>query len=158
MIIRAKIIQDLISKYENEGFVLFNNTWFPLAMFYEAIKDCKGLFLCDPIVKNRDNPRASEKDFWNHMYVDHIKAIEYLGSLGYDSKILKRSLNFSITGALFISTISKCSSQNVTLSDKFVKKDNMIPFHIKSIIFLTDKVPLILLRIFKGIIDRLRQI
>jgi len=158
MIIRTKIIQELITKYEDRDFVLYDNTWFPLAMFYEAIKDRRGLFLCDPSVKQRDNPRASEKDYWNHMYIDHIKAAEYLWSIGYNHKILKRALNFRIPSVVSTTVMSKSVSPYVPLFNKFVKKDNMIPYHIKCIIFLVDRVPLPLLREFRDVINKLGQI
>jgi len=155
MIIRTKIIQELIPKYEDKSFLLYDNAWVPLAIFYEAIKDCRGLFLCDPIVKNRNNPRESGKDYLNYMHIDRIKALEYLGSIGYDLKILKRALNFSIPSAVFGSIMSKSLHPGVLLFNEFVKKDRMIPFHIKCIIFLIDRVPLILIEKFRDIINKL---
>jgi len=157
MMIRTKIIQELITKYEDRGFVLYDNTWFPLAMFYEAIKDRRGLFLCDPIVKNRDNPRPSGKDAWNYLYIDHIKAIEYLGSIGYDYKILKRALDFRILDTIFIAIMSKNMSPDIIIFNKFIKEDKVIPYWVKCVIFLVDRVPLFLLKEFKNIIDKVRQ-
>jgi len=157
MIVRTSIIQELIPKYENKNFVLHNNIWTPLAMFYEAFKDYEGLFLYDPIVKNRDNPRPSGKDAWNYLYIDHIKAIEYLGSIGYDYKILKRALDFRILDTIFIAIMSKNMSPDIIIFNKFIKEDKVIPYWVKCVIFLVDRVPLFLLKEFKNIIDKVRQ-
>jgi glycosyltransferase involved in cell wall biosynthesis len=157
MIVRTSIIQELIPKYENKNFVLYDNSWPLIAIFYEPFKDYEGLFLCDPIVKNRDNPRPSGKDAWNYLYIDHIKVMEYLGSIGYDYKLLRRALDFNTLDTLFITIFSKCSNPNVSLFNNFIKKDGIMPFYIKSIIFLIDRFPLILLVKFRNVIDKLRH-
>lgn len=157
MIVRTSIIQELIPKYENKNFVLYNNIWTPLAMFYEAFKDYEGLFLCDPIVKNRDNPRPSGKDAWNYFYIDRIKVMEYLGSIGYDYKLLRRALDFKISSAIFFAIMSKTMRPGIILFNESIKEDRMIPYRIKCVIFLIDRVPLLLLKKFRDIIDRLRE-
>jgi len=156
-IVRARGIQELITKYEDKNFVLYDNIWPLIPMFYEAFKNYEGLFLCDPIVKNRDNARPSGKDAWNYHYIDHIKAIEYLGSIGYDYKILKRALDFRILDTIFIAIMSKNMSPDINIFNKFIKEDKVIPYWVRYVIFLVDRVPLFLLKELKNIIDKVRQ-
>ena len=156
MIIKTNLLSDVIQKYEDEEFVLYNNMWSPMALFYEAIKESSGIFLCEPIVLNRDNPRASGKDFWTYMYIDRIKAIEYLGENGYSLELIKNSLDFKIVGTIFIGVISKCSNPSSILFNLVVKKDEVIPFYIKSIILIVDKTPLFLIKKINAVINKMR--
>lgn len=138
MLIKTKLLQYLIPKYSDKFFSLYGSSWLPLAIFYEAIADKHGLFLAEPIILNRDNTRTSGKNYWNYIYTDHIKAIKYLESVGYDSKALKNSLNFRVKDTFHTAKLSKRLSPDVKLFDEFVKKDDLIPFYIKLTIILVD--------------------
>lgn len=141
MIIRRTLLSELIKEFRNAQFSLYNNMWLPLAIFYEAIRDKKGIFLCKPVVLNRDNPRVSGKDFWNYIYVDRIKAIEYLHCKGYNLGYLKKSLNFKVIDTIFIAIIAKHGNTKAVVFNKFIKTDRFIPIHIKLLILIMDRLP-----------------
>lgn len=157
MIIKAELIRNVILKYEDKDFVLYNNIWFPTALFYEAIKKSPGIFLCDPIILNRENPRASGKDFWTYMYIDHIKAIEYLNNHGYSLGTIKKSLDFNIVDTIFIGIISKYANPSSILFNSVIKLDEVIPFYIKSIILIIDRTPSFLIKEMNSVINKIRE-
>ncbi len=152
MVIRRDLLLNVIPDYEDKRFVLYDNSWLPLAMFYEAIKGESGIFMCEPVVLNRDNTRHSGKDFWNYTYVDRIMAYEYLHLKGYTHKVLKKSLNFNIAGMIFIATVAKYRDTKTFIFNKFIKTNKLIPFHIKLVIIAIDKMPsLVVMKIAKVI-------
>jgi len=52
MVVRNSLIRSLISKYEDEKFSLFGNSWLMTALFYEAIWKRFGRFICSSLVKD----------------------------------------------------------------------------------------------------------
>lgn len=156
MIIKTKMLQDLIPKYEDESFALYNNAWFPLAIFYEAIRDGSGIFLCNPIVLNRNNPRPDNTGPWNYMTINYIKAIEYLSTAGYSSHAIRRALNFGILVTIFITVLSKSANPTQSLFNDYVKTNKIIPIHIKLLIAIVDKFPTTFLKILNNVINKFR--
>lgn len=140
MIIRTELVQKLVIKYCNKSFLLYDSSWLPLAIFYEAITNSQGLFISQPMILNRDNTRTSGKNYWNYIYIDYIKAIEYLGSVGYNTQTLKESLNFTVRNVFYIAKFSKYLSHNTKLFDNYIKKNNLMPFYIKLVIIATDLI------------------
>jgi glycosyltransferase involved in cell wall biosynthesis len=156
MIIKTKMLHDLILKYEDESFALYNTSWLPMAIFYEAIRNGSGVFLCNPIVLNRDNPRSDNKGFWNYFYIEHIKAIEYLVTVGYPSRTVRKAMDFSTIGAIFFTVLSKNIDPTHSLLNDYVKASKIIPIHIKLLITLVDKTPKSLLKIMNIVINKFR--
>lgn len=157
MIIKTKLLHELMPKYCEESFSIYGNIWFPLAMFYEAIRERSGIFICDPIVINRENPRAMGKDYWNFMYIDHIKAIEYLGDLGYDLQTLKKSLNFNTLSTIFVAVSSRIDNPLTKLYNDFVKSDYIMPLYTKITILAIDFMPVLIINILHRIIVKLKS-
>ena len=157
MIIKTKMLQDLIQKYEDKSFVLYNNSWLPMAIFYEAARNCSGMFLYDPIVLNRDNPRVDNKSFWNYIYIDHIKATEYLITVSYSPHTLRKALYFNIIGTVFITVLSKNIDSNQLLFNDYVKTSKIIPIHIKLLIAVVDKTPTSFLKIMNKVINKFKE-
>ncbi len=154
MIIKKELILPLSEKYHELSFPLYNNIWFPLALFYEAITYRSGTFVCDPVVMNRDNPRASGKNFWNFMFIDHLKALEYLGSEGYAFVNIRDFLK--LTGIIFIATISKHKDPNTILLDEYIKKNKSFPYYLKLLLLFVDIIPKFLIDTLFDLINKLR--
>ena len=98
MIIRRSLIEPLIPKYKDPNFSLYDTSWLPLAIFYEAILNRIGLFICEPSVLSRPNPRTFTKSDWVYSYLERYMAIDYLKEIGYDRKILKNVVKSGILG------------------------------------------------------------
>ena len=154
MIINRELILSLSKKYREPSFPLYNNIWFPLALFYEAIAHQSGIFVCDPVVMNRDNPRASGKNFWNYMFIDHLKALEYIGSEGYAFVNMRDFLK--LIDIILIATISKHKDPNTTLLDEYIKKKKSFPYYLKLLLLFVDIIPKFLIDILNNLIDKLR--
>lgn len=147
MIIKTKMLQDLIPKYEDESFALYNTPWLPMAIFYEAIRNGSGIFLCNPVVLNRDNPRSDNRGFWNYFHLEHIKAIEYLATVGYSSRTVRKAMDFSTIRATFFTVLSKNVDPTHSLLNEYVKASKIIPIHVKLLMAIVDKSPKSLLKI-----------
>lgn len=156
MIIKRQLLSDLISKYEDKEFMIYNNIWFPTAIFYEAVVGRCGIFLCEPIVIMRDNPRPDGIDIWSHSYTQRLKMIEYLHPKGYSTKTLKKAMDFTIISTVMISITSRCKDKNAKLYNKSIIEDKFIPLHVKSIIFIIGKMPLFLTKKMEVIINKLQ--
>ena len=154
MIIKTKLLHDLMPKYCNESFSIYGNIWFPLALFYEAIAHQSGIFVCDPVVMNRDNPRASGKNFWNYMFIDHLKALEYIGSEGYAFVNMRDFLK--LIDIILIATISKHKDPNTTLLDEYIKKKKSFPCYLKLLLLFIDMIPKFLIDILNNLIYKLK--
>lgn len=144
MIIRRSLLLNFIKYYENENFILYNGSWLPTALFWEAIIGKSGLFLCEPIVLNRDNPRASGKNFWEYIFVDRVKTLEYLHAKGYSLSVLRRSLGFGVLSSARLAMRARSENQNVVVFNDFVKLDKLIPFRIKLIVMVIGLLPQII--------------
>lgn len=156
MVIRTQLLHDLIPKYYDESFSMYNCIWLPLAMFYEAIKDKTGIFLCNPIILNRDNTRPSGKNYWNYIYVDRIKAINYLVTQDYSLSALRIAADFSIRETFIVAVLSKRQSQDIKLFADFVKNDSFIPLRIKLTIVFIDIIPIAFITNLYKILDHIR--
>ena len=158
MIIKTKMLQDLIPKYEDESFALYNNNWLPTAIFYEAIRNGSGMFLCDPIVLMRQNPRADNRSFWDYFYINHIKAIEYLATtVGYSPRTIQKTLDFGILSTVLGTVVSKNIDLTRSLFNDYVKASKIIPIHIKLLMAIVDKTPKSLLKIMNNVISKIRS-
>lgn len=154
MVIKTEFIQKLIPKYENPTFVLYNNIWFPTALFYEAILEKSGMFVCEPLIKNRANLRPSDKDFWNYLYVDHIKAVDYLRDVGYDNKFLRRAIDSNLLSMLYIMVNAKFLHRNIYLLNRFLTKTPILPIRTKLLILSIDSIPFFILKRIRNILWR----
>lgn len=152
MIIKTSLIQSLIPKYCEEGFVLKGNSWLLTAMFYEAIWKKSGKFVCRPQVNARKNPRVTDKDPLSFMYLDRIKAVEYLESIGYSKKNLKKSYRRSLLAIVFHSVLTKYIKYPSCIFDDFIKSDKRIPFAAKLVVMFVDILPRFVIKIANGII------
>ena len=157
MVIRTKLLQDLIPKYEDTKFVLYGNIWFPTAMFYEAIIEKCGIFICKPVVLNRANLRPSEKNFWNYIYLDHIKALEYLENIGYTQHILKKAFDSDTISNIYIILNAKYSNKRIHIFDRYIKSSEILPLRTKLLIFGIDRMPFSILRTIKMVLWRNRD-
>ena len=155
MIIRRKLILPISEKYREPSFPLYNSSWLPLAIFYETISHKSGIFLCDPVVMNRDNARAVEKNFWDYIFVDYLKVLEYLNSNGYALVNIRNFLK--LTGVFFTATFSKNKNPDTTLFNEYVKKKNFFSYHLKLLIRFVDIIPKFLIDIFVDLINKLKQ-
>jgi glycosyltransferase involved in cell wall biosynthesis len=154
MIIRRELILPLIEKYRQLSFPLYNNSWLPLAIFYEAISHQHGIFVCDPIVMNRDNPRSGERNFWSYAFLDHLKVLEYLDSNGFALVNIRNFLN--ITSAIYIAMISRHKDPHTTLFNEYVKKKKFFPYCLKLLLLLIDNTPKLLIDLSINLINKLK--
>jgi glycosyltransferase involved in cell wall biosynthesis len=154
MIIRRKLILPIFEKYREPSFPIYNSSWLPLAIFYETIAHKCGIFVCDPVVMNRDNARASEKNFWNYIFLDYLQVLEYLNSNGYFVNI--RDL-LKLTGVFFTATFSKYKNSDTTLFNEYVKKKKFFSYHLKLLIRFVDIIPKFLIDIFVDLINKFKQ-
>ncbi|MEM0134254.1 MAG: glycosyltransferase family A protein [Thermoplasmatales archaeon] len=100
MIIRKDLVDDFLPVFENPSSELFGNAWLPLVLFYRAIVNKRGIFTCRPLIRNRPNPRADGKDFYEHMHLDHLRALFSLQAYGYDIKTLKKAASMGLLGTI----------------------------------------------------------
>lgn len=154
MIIKRELLLPIAKKYRESSFPLYNNIWFLLALFYEAIAHKSGVFVCDPVVMNRDNPRASGKNFWNYMFIDHLKALEYIGSEGY--AFVNMSDFLKVIDVIFIATISKHKDPNTILLNEYLKKNKSFPFYLKLLLQFVDITPKFLIDNLNDLIYKLK--
>lgn len=154
MIIKTELILPIAKKYRERSFPLYNNIWFPLALFYEAIANHSGIFVCEPVVMNRDNPRASGKNFWNYMFIDHLKSLEYIGKEGYAVVNMRDFLK--LIDVIFIATISKHKDPDTILLDEYIKKNKSFPYYLKLLLLFIDLIPKFLLGTLNDLICKLK--
>ncbi len=155
MIIRRSLLLNLIKFYESENFILHNGSWLPTALFWEAIIGKSGLFLCEPIVLNRDNPRASGKNFWEYIFVDRVKTLEYLHTKGYNLNVLRRSLGFGILSTILLAMRARGENQNAVIFNDFVKFNKLISIRIKLIVMVIDLLPPLICIILNGVVHKI---
>lgn len=156
MIIRRELISHLLPKYEDRGFVLYNNSYMPLAIYYEAIKGKKGVFLCNPLVLMRDNHRADRENLWEYFYIGHLKACEYLGRMGYDIKGHRKYVYNGFMGVIFHTLLAKHGAPHIRLMNDIIKKDKIIPLHIKLLMELVDITPQIFIAELYRVMQKFR--
>ncbi len=141
MIIKRQLISYLLPKYEDKGFILYNNPFMPLAIYYEAVKGKRGVFLCDPLVMMRDNHRADREDLWEYFYIGHLKACEYLEDVGYDIKGHRKYVYNGFMGVIFHTLLAKHGAPHIKLVNDIIKSDKVIPLHIKLLMKFIDISP-----------------
>ena len=156
MIIRRRLLLELLPKYLNESFELFNNSFSPLTIFYEAIQGGTGVFICDPILKMRDDHRSDREDIWEYHFIDHVIAFEYLVGRGYNLDGYRKYAYKNLSGAIFYAVISKGLKPGLKLVNEFVKRDELLPLHIKYVITVIDIIPPPVIRILYWILQKLR--
>jgi glycosyltransferase involved in cell wall biosynthesis len=156
MVIKTKLLQELIPKYEDAEFILYGNIWFPTAMFYEAIIEKGGTFICEPLVLNRANLRPSEKNFWNYIYLDHIKALEYLENIGYNQHTLKKAFDADTFANMYIIINAKYSNERVNIFDNYIKSSKILPLKTKLLILGIDRAPFFILKTIRTVLWRNR--
>ena len=158
MIFKKELITALIAKYEDKHFILYGNIWFPTALFYEAISNKTGIFLCEPVVLNRNNPYLSAKGLWDYAFLDHVKAVAYLSDKGYELKALKKASKISFLNSLILSVVSKSLNPTDHIFSGPIKSNNLISFTTKSVALMIDCAPGYLIRYANRIISRLKNI
>ncbi len=106
MIIRKDLFDPLLPTFEDPSFELFGNIWLPLILFYRAIENRRGIFVCKPLINNRENPRSTGENYYEHSHLDYLNAIFFLHSYGYDIVTLKRATHrgifFTITFLIIV--------------------------------------------------------
>ena len=103
---------------------------------------------------NRDNPRASGKNFWNYMFIDHLKSLEYIGNEGYAVVNMRDFLK--PIGVIFIATISKHKDPNTILLDQYIKKNKSFPYYLKLLLLFIDLIPKFLIGTLNDLIYKLK--
>lgn len=157
MVVKTRLLHDLIPKYSNNSFSLYGNIWLPLAIFYESIFEKHGVFLCKPVIMQRDNVRVSAKAAWDYHYLDRIKAIKYLCIQGYDPQTMRNSRDLSIVETAFIAIVSKRSNPAYKLFNNFVKTEKFFPFYIKLLILFIDLMPETMIRMLEYVVNAIRN-
>ena len=157
MVVKTRMLHDLIPKYNDSSFLLYDNIWLPLAIFYEAIFGKHGVFLCKPTVMQRDNVRVSEKADWDYHYLDRIKAIKYLCTKGYDLRTMRSSRDLGIVATVFVAILSKRSNRALKLFNNFVKNEKFFPFYIKLLILFIDLMPETVITTLDSIVNKIRN-
>ncbi|MEM3829909.1 MAG: glycosyltransferase [Conexivisphaerales archaeon] len=155
MIIKRTLISDLVVKFRDSNFVLYGNYWLPLALFYEAIRNARGKFLCNPIIKSRDNPRISGDDYWKYMVSDRIKAVVYLQQIGYDIKILRKVLRISLKGLLFLLVGARAYNPESKIYNQ-ISDSEFIGFKMRMVVYLFDYLPQKFILLLNDVIMKLK--
>ena len=157
MVIKKEFLPHLIPKYKEANFPLYGTMWLPLALFYEAIHNKTGLFVCEPIVLNRDNPRPSEKSYWKYFYLDRIRALEYLEWMGYDRKIVRKVVKSSILDIVYSSIMARGENKEPSLLDDYLKKTDLMSLSDKIIIQMLNLFPSSLIKLMKDAILKVKE-
>ena len=157
MIIRRSLIEPLIPKYKDPNFSLYDTSWLPLAIFYEAILNRIGLFICEPSVLSRPNPRTFTKSDWVYSYLERYMAIDYLKEIGYDRKILKNVVKSGILGFVSNGVVARGDREVFSLMSDFIRDSDLIPLSVKLIIQMIDLLPNFLVKTAKGIVIKIRE-
>lgn len=156
MIIKRNLLEQLIPKYKDQNFSLYDTSWLPLALFYEAIHNRTGLFICDPMIINRDNPRSSGKGYWDYFFLNRIRVLKYLEGAGYQKKILQKVVRSSILDLVLVGIEAKAESKE-NLFNAYVKGSDLIQFSDKIIIKMLDLIPTPLVKLMKNIIFKVKK-
>ena len=140
MIIRRDLVNPIIEKYYDPHFPLYANNWVPMALFYEAIVNRRGTFICEPVIKKRrDNLRTSGTDFWSYTFLDHLKVMDYLKNNKYPFLDIRDFLN--LRDIVYAVIVSKHKDPNIILFSSFIKKTEFFSFQLKLLLILFDKIP-----------------
>jgi len=157
MIIKRSLVVPLIQKYSEQNFTLYGCSYVPMALFFEASRNRKGIFICRPLLNMRDNHRSDRDDLWEYFFMEHIRALEYLATVGYDAKDYGSYVyGGGIIGAAFEAIKSKYGNPRVRLANKFIKEERLIPFYVKFIFLILDIMPIPLLSVLYKTMQRLR--
>ena len=157
MIIKRSILSNLIEEFENSNFELFNNIWLPLMIFYKAIVNRAGLFLCEPALQMRLNHRPSEKNFFQYFYIDHLNALLFLKEAGYSLKSLRRAAKLGPVSAI-VQAMRGMSDGNKLISySDMIRHCPIIPIGDKYTFLIVDQTPTFLLRALTRIISKLNS-
>jgi glycosyltransferase involved in cell wall biosynthesis len=157
MVLKRSLIEPLIPKYKDPNFSLYGTTWLPLAMFYEAILNRTGLFICESLVLNRPNPRPLTKSEWVYFHLERYMALDYLKNIGYDRKILKNVVKFKIMGFVATGVVARGGREVSSLMNNFIKDSDLIPFSVKLVIQIIDLLPNLLVKAAKGIVIKIKE-
>ncbi|MGC8516265.1 MAG: hypothetical protein ACP5OC_09080, partial [Thermoplasmata archaeon] len=157
MIIRKSLLDPLIPKYSSPGFPLYDTTWLPLALFYEAIENRTGLFVCEPVVLNRDNPRPSGKKYWDYFYLERIMALEYLEEAGYDEERIRGVIKSRLLDIVFLGIMAKGEYESSHLLNGYIKQNDSIPLYNKIVVQILDLVPTSLMKLMRGVVLRVKE-
>jgi glycosyltransferase involved in cell wall biosynthesis len=157
MVIKKEFLAHLIPKYKEANFLLYGTIWLPLALFYEAIHNRTGLFVCEPMVLNRDNPRPSEKGYWEYFYLDRIRALEYLERMGYYRKIVRKVVKSSILDIVYSSIMARSENKEPSLLDDYLKKTDLMSLSDKIVIQMVNLFPSSLIKLMKDAILKVKE-
>ena len=88
------------------------------------------------------------------MFIDHLKALEYIGSEGYAFVNMRDFLK--LIDVIFIATISKHKDSNTILLDEYIKKNKSFPYYLKLVLLFIDIIPKFLIYILDDLINMLK--
>ena len=157
MIMKRSLLEPRISKYKNPDFPLYDTAWLSLALFYEAIKNGKGLFVCEPIVLNRENPRPYGKNYWEYSYVDRIRALKYLEKAGYSRKIVVDVIKSRLIDLVYDAIMAKAEHVSAPLFTDYIKQEDSIPLSNKIVIKILDLAPPSLMKLAKNVVLSVKE-
>ncbi|MEM0136174.1 MAG: glycosyltransferase family 2 protein [Thermoplasmatales archaeon] len=141
MIIRKDLVDDFLPVFENPFFELFGNAWLPLILFYRAIVNKRGIFTCRPLVRNRPNPRADGRGFYEHMHLDYLRALFSLQAYGYDIKTLKKAAFIDLRDTIAFLIQIKSNSDSVWLRLTNDGPKQLTPFYEKLLTNIINITP-----------------
>jgi glycosyltransferase involved in cell wall biosynthesis len=145
MILRTSLLKDLLPKYKGKDFALKGTSWLPLAIFYEAIKEAKGVFVCQPVFINDGVARIPNNDIWTYLWGDYLRALAYLVSIGYPRRsINKIIMSERLASLLARAVLARSTNHKAGIFDADLKYSEFIPVTLKVILMLTDHTPRII--------------
>ena len=154
MIAKKEIFIGETAPYFNEDFPYFKNNWIPLIMFYRGIVGKKGIFRCEPLIKNRGDNRISRQTFWERSVIGHIRALESLREFGYSDSTLKEAVGLNFSQTIYFSTKAKQVSKDTILYNSYVKQSKIIKLNFKIITYFFDRVPY---KLFKFVLKTFKK-
>ncbi|MDG7001181.1 MAG: glycosyltransferase family 2 protein [Nitrososphaerota archaeon] len=140
MVIRRDLILLHVDEFQSSESKYFGNIWLPLMLFYRAIIGKQGIFLSEPLVMNRDNCRPIDKNFWDYIVGDHLRAIDSLPRDQYDQRHLRKAEKPSLFGILAFGILARTDPQHRLFSPDF-RDSRLINAQTKLAIFVADKLP-----------------
>lgn len=156
MIIKRILIDKIILKFDGNDFLLEGNIWLPTMMYYEAIVGHSGIFVCDPYVYDRSNVRITDKNAFEYMVIDKLRALGYLANHGYDLATLRRCAEFGLLSAVSTTSIAKMHNPTIPVFNTFIKRSLILPTYPKFILFLLDHQPQLIVRMLFNIASKFR--